>query len=170
MRVKLCRCASEIRSWTDKRSTQGRTISEVGEEFHAHFLRLFDNDGLFMEVDQSSIDGSVTRSRHGFTGPSLHAAIIGHQVLAGLEKGRQQAIERAKQIGATNALRVMALAVMDIQAGRSVRGRAGRISRKLGGHLKERTVRKILARLSSRADSFGHIAGNITEVSNDKSM
>lgn len=99
----------------------------------------------------------------------LKAITIGRKVLDGLEKGRWLAIERAQQIGAANALQVMALATIDAQAGRSTRGRAGRIARKLGGLLKERSIRKILVRLSSRADSIGHTGGNLKEVNHHAS-
>jgi hypothetical protein len=98
----------------------------------------------------------------------LKALSVGRVVLASLERGRARAIERAKQIGAANSMKVIALATLDAEAGRSPRGRAGRIARKLGGLLKERSVRKILARLSSRTDSLGHTVRNFKEVSNDK--
>lgn len=93
------------------------------------------------------------------------AAIVGRKVIEGLEKGHQRAVERAKQIGAANALQVMTLAMIDAQAGHSIRGRSARIAKKLGGLLKERSVRKILVRLYSRADSLGHNQQNFNEVS-----
>lgn len=98
------------------------------------------------------------------TSQSFQAALVGSKVLSELAKGRQRAIERARQIGAANAMQVMALAVIDAQAGRSVRGRAGRISRKLGGLLTERSVKRIMDRLSSVSDSIRHNAGNFMEV------
>lgn len=96
---------------------------------------------------------------------SIRAALVGDKVLAALENGRHRAIVRAREMGAANALQVMALAVTDAQSGRSPRGRAGRIARKLGGLLTERSVKRILDRLSSVSDSIRHNAANFKEVS-----
>lgn len=67
------------------------------------------------------------------------------RVLEGLARGRQQAIQRAKTIGAENALLVLHLANLDAAAGRPLRGRAGRISRALAGRLSERSVLRIIS-------------------------
>lgn len=67
------------------------------------------------------------------------------RVLEGLERGRQQAIKRARTIGAENALLVIHLANLDAAAGRPLRGRAGRISRVLAGRLSERSVLRIIS-------------------------
>lgn len=70
------------------------------------------------------------------------------RALEGLERGRKHAIEQAKVEAAKNAALVMNLALIDLNKGRPARGRAGRISRKLGKMLAERSVRRILAKLS----------------------
>lgn len=70
------------------------------------------------------------------------------KVLEGLEKGRRNAAERSKEIGAQNAVVVIMFANRDIEAGYPARGRAKRIAIDLGGKLTERSVKRILDRLS----------------------
>jgi hypothetical protein len=75
--------------------------------------------------------------------------------LEGLAKGRARLAFLNKQRKAESAQRAVQIAYLslaDQQAGRPAHGRAGRISRKLRGHITERLVRKYLARLSSGAD------------------
>ena len=78
---------------------------------------------------------------------------IGRKVLAGLFKGRQRAIEQAKERAAFHVAKVVIHANADVAARKPERGRAGRISRRLGGMLSERQVKRILDRLSSVSDS-----------------
>ena len=73
-------------------------------------------------------------------------------VLAGLAKGRQRAIARAKARAAETQLLVIIAANADRDAGRPLRGRAGRIRRKLHDAISERHVKRILDRLSSVSD------------------
>ena len=82
-------------------------------------------------------------------------AAVGRKVLEGLAKGRARLAFLNKQRKAESAQRAVQIAYLslaDQQAGRPAHGRAGRISRKLRGHITERLVRKYLARLSSGAD------------------
>lgn len=87
------------------------------------------------DSDQSSV------ARLGITPGQLRA-------IEGLELGRRKAIEQAKLRAAKNAALVMNLAMIDLDAGRPVRGRAGRIARKLEGLLTERSVKRILVKFS----------------------
>lgn len=99
-------------------------------------------------------------------------ADLGRRVLAGLAKGRQRAIELARERARRNERLVLEALNHDILAGHPERGRAGRIHRRLTrqfshspdgvpGHapngeppsISLRTVRNILARLASVADS-----------------
>lgn len=89
---------------------------------------------------------------------SIQAALVGRKVLAGLEKGRARAIAAAKAQAELNQALILPLLVADIEAGRPMRGRAGRLARRLGGRLAERTVRRFLARLSSVSDSIRYDA------------
>lgn len=89
--------------------------------------------------------------------PGPLAAILGEKVLAGLAKGRARLMVMNQQRQALTATRrraVAELAEEDLQAGRPLRGRAGRISRRLKGQISERQVRKYLAPLISGADSL----------------
>lgn len=98
-------------------------------------------------------------------------AALGHRVLKALTKGRRRAIEAAQARARSNERLVVEALNYDILAGHPARGRAGRIHRRivrqfspngvpgLGGELPVarislRTVRNILARLASVADSF----------------
>lgn len=90
---------------------------------------------------------------------SLKATLVGQQVLAGLDKGRQRAIEAAQARSRERASLILTMAAADIVAGKPKRGRSGRIARKLarsGEHLSESQVRRLLRRLSSALDSIGH--------------
>ncbi len=78
---------------------------------------------------------------------------IGRKVLDGLAKGRQRAIAQAQGRAARHAALILDLARIDMAQGRSARGLAGRISRKLGGTPSESHVRKILRRLFGVRDS-----------------
>src|SRR5690242_176771 len=83
------------------------------------------------------------------------SADVGRRVLAALDAGRATAIRRARERGARTLLLVAELAVLDARGGRPIRGRAGRIARKLGGLLSASQVRKKLRALSSVRDSAG---------------
>jgi len=92
-------------------------------------------------------------------------ASVGRKVLAGLAKGRARLAtinQQRKAESAQRAVQIAYLSLADQQAGRPARGRAGRISRKLRGHITERLVRKYLARLSSGADLGVYDRGNFT--------
>lgn len=77
------------------------------------------------------------------------------RVLAGLAKGRRQAIEQAKLRGAVNAKLVMQASLKDLAEGNPARGRAKRIAHalppdrfdRLGRQLTERSVKRILDKL-----------------------
>lgn len=96
------------------------------------------------------------------------AAALGQKVLVGLTKGRQLAIQRSRKVGADNAYKVVILANLDMNAGSPQRGRAGRIARNLGGLLTERSVKRILDRLSSVSDSSRHTGQNTGGLANEK--
>lgn len=81
------------------------------------------------------------------------ATVVGLKVLDGLAKGRQQAIAQAKERAAFHVAKVVIHTNADVAAGKPERGRAGRISRKLGGILSERQVKRILDTLSCMSDS-----------------
>ena len=84
-----------------------------------------------------------------------NAAQVGAAILQGFAKGRARANAATKEQAALNASVVAIHINADRQAGKPVRGRAGRISRKLRGVLSERLVRKIIAALQmSGADSL----------------
>lgn len=72
------------------------------------------------------------------------------RALEGLTRGRQRAIELAKERAAKNAVEVMKEAIKDLDAGNPTRGRAKRIALGLppGKCLTERSVKRILDRLS----------------------
>ncbi|MBS0153253.1 MAG: hypothetical protein JSS38_01535 [Nitrospira sp.] len=105
----------------------------------------------------------MKRKEKGLTSPALHAAMIGRKVLAGLEKGRIQLQEINRERRAQGDLwrRVIAeYVLLDEQAGRSRRGRAGRIARKLNQRISERMVRKYLEQLTSGSDSQPYTASH----------
>ncbi|MDR4467539.1 MAG: hypothetical protein MRJ68_04455 [Nitrospira sp.] len=87
------------------------------------------------------------------------------RVLAGLDRGRRQAIAAKKLQAARNADRVMRAAIEDLEAGEGRRGRAKRIALSLepddqtGQRLTERSVLRILARLSVCPIAFGQNEG-----------
>jgi hypothetical protein len=91
---------------------------------------------------------------------TLQATLTGRKVLDALAKGRQKAIAAAQAKAAMQMFVIRELAMADMLAGRSNRGRAGRIQRKLGGTLSERLVRKYLARLFRGADSSAYAAAS----------
>lgn len=106
---------------------------------------------------------------------------LGQQkVLEGLDRGRRRAISSAKLIGARNASRVMDLALKDLAAGGPARGRAKRIAidlETLGVKLsarpssiasKQRSVKRILDRLSVCPIASVHNGENLQEVSHAK--
>lgn len=94
---------------------------------------------------------------------------VGQQrALEGLDRGRRNAIRRAKLIGALNAQRVMDQALKDLKAGGPERGRAKRIAIDLGGKLTERSVLRILDRLSVCPIASVHNGENLKEVSHAK--
>ena len=72
-----------------------------------------------------------------------------------LDAGRAKAIAAKRRKGAAARATVLELADADRRAGRSERGRAGRVARRLGGALSESRVRKILRALSSERDFVG---------------
>lgn len=82
-----------------------------------------------------------------------HAAVVGQTVLINLDLGRQIAIQRAKDRASRNIALILPLANEDIAGGWPLRGRAGRICRKLKGTVTERSVKRILDRLFSLSDS-----------------
>ena len=73
----------------------------------------------------------------------------GRKVLAALDAGRAVAVRRAREQGVRTMALVAELVVLDARAGRPVRGRAGRIARKLRGMLTEGQIRRKLRTLSS---------------------
>lgn len=94
---------------------------------------------------------------------------VGQQkALEGLDRGRRLAIRNAKLIGAMNAKRVMDLALKDLAAGGPPRGRAKRIAIDIGGKLTERSVLRILDRLSVCPIASVHNGENSQEVSHAK--
>ena len=87
---------------------------------------------------------------------SADPATVGARVLAALERGRERAIAAARERGAVTARAVRRELDIDVLAGHPVRGRAGRIARRLrrqGVTLSERATRTILERLSIASDS-----------------
>ena len=78
---------------------------------------------------------------------------VGEAVLAAFAEGRQKAIEFRKFAAEPLERAVRAALDDDIIRGNPERGRAGRIAWQL--HKRERTVRKVLARLMSRAGNPG---------------
>ena len=94
---------------------------------------------------------------------------VGQQkVLEGLERGRRNAIREARNTGAVHASLVMTLAMKDLNAGGPTRGRAKRIAIDLGGKLTERSVLRILDRLSVCPIASVHNGENLQEVSHAK--
>lgn len=93
-----------------------------------------------------------------------HAAIVGRKVLAGGEKGRQRAIEKARAESRELAEQVLTLAVADIAKGNAAWGRPGRIARKMGGLISERHARRLLARLSGRSELGAYNSGITLEA------
>jgi hypothetical protein len=95
-----------------------------------------------------------------------HAA-VGKKVLAGLAKGRQNAIKQAKEGAEPNEREIRRALDRDILAGNPARGRAGRIARAVRGrvsvkfrkevrtYISRQGVEKILQRLLSRCASTG---------------
>ena len=79
---------------------------------------------------------------------SLKAVHVGQKVLAGLEKAHQRAREAHEARKLKNRHMIISLAAIDQREGRPARGRAGRIARKLGGVLHERSVKRYLDKLS----------------------
>lgn len=84
---------------------------------------------------------------------AARAREVGQRVLEAFSRGRQKAIEQARERSARRAALILDLAKIDAATGRPMRGLAGRIARKLGGTLSESQVRKILRRLFSVRDS-----------------
>jgi hypothetical protein len=82
------------------------------------------------------------------------ALSTGAKVLASLDLGRARAIAKAKAAAAPNELEVRRLLDLDINAGHGVRGRAGRIARRMRKPLTPKGVQKILERLSSGSVSL----------------
>lgn len=87
---------------------------------------------------------------------------VGARVLAALDRGRAKAIAQARARGARTLALVADLAHADLLAGRSARGRPGRIARRLRGAVSERRVREILAALYSVSDSVAQNQDRIT--------
>ena len=79
------------------------------------------------------------------------AAFIGRKVLAGLQKAQRSARALHQRRVAQQQAHVAYLLAEDRQKGRPARGAAGRISRKLGGTLSERSVRRYLAQIIGHA-------------------
>ena len=81
-------------------------------------------------------------------GGTVTAALIGQKVLAGLARAQEhaRALHQARVL--KNMEVVITLAAIDQKEGRPARGRAGRIARKLGGNLTERSVKRYLDKLS----------------------
>ena len=78
------------------------------------------------------------------------AASVGRKVLAGLQKAQRIARELHQERVQQQRVQIFYLLAEDRQKGRPARGVAGRISRKLGGILSERHVRRYLKILSGR--------------------
>lgn len=87
------------------------------------------------------------------------------KVIQGMDRGRAIAIRNAKIVGAVNSGLVMNLALKDLNAGGSRRGRAKRIAIDLGGKLTERSVLRILAGLSVCPIPSAHTRETFKEVS-----
>lgn len=87
-------------------------------------------------------------------------AQVGRRLLAVLAAGRERAIATQREHGAITIRAVRRQLDVDVLEGRSERGRAGRIARRLrrlGLTVSERHVRRILADiLSSVSDSSAH--------------
>ena len=75
---------------------------------------------------------------------------MGRKVLAGLEKARRIAHEQSDARVRQQLASIAYLVLSYRQAGRPERGLAGVISRKLGGGLCERQVRRYLTKISGR--------------------
>lgn len=89
---------------------------------------------------------------------SLKAALIGQKVLAGLDRGRQIAIERKQARSRERAKVIQLLLMLDVAKGRPSWGRAGRIQRRLldsGIELSEAQTRRILCKLICVQKSVG---------------
>ena len=94
---------------------------------------------------------------------------VGQQrALEGLDRGRLNAIRKARTTGAENAMKVMNFALKDLSAGAPARGRAKRIAIDLGGELTERSVKRILDRLLVCPIASVHNGENLQEVSHAK--
>jgi hypothetical protein len=97
-------------------------------------------------ADGATLAQTSTRSRRP------DPAEIGRRVLAGLAKGRLQALALAQ----ARAVTILYLALADREAGRPTRGRARRVARqsvglgRFGGPLSESQVRRIIVRSVSR--------------------
>lgn len=90
---------------------------------------------------------------NGLPSASQHAALVGRKVLAGLDRGRQIAIQQAQARAAEKRIMIVIAANADRAAGKPERGLTERISRKLPGFLSQRQIKRILATLSSLSDS-----------------
>jgi hypothetical protein len=87
---------------------------------------------------------------------SADPATVGEIVLANLARGRERAIEQARERGANTERAIRRELDIDILNHGDARGRAGRITRRLaryGLRLSERHVKRILDVLSSASDS-----------------
>lgn len=82
---------------------------------------------------------------------SAQAARVGRLVLAGLQKAQRIARELHWERMQQQRVQILYLLAEDRQKGRPARGVAGRISRKLGGTLSERHVRRYLAKIIGHA-------------------
>lgn len=84
------------------------------------------------------------------------AEAVGRQVLANLAAGRKalQAVnEERKERGDFYRRIIAEYVLLELRAGQSSWGRAGRIARKLHGRLSERQIRKYLVLLASGSES-----------------
>lgn len=90
------------------------------------------------------------------SGKHVNAAIVGRRVLAGLNKGRRIGIEVRQTRSRERASLIFTLAAADIAGGKSMRGRSGRIARKMGGLLSESQVRRLLRAFSYMQNSIRH--------------
>lgn len=89
--------------------------------------------------------------------PNPSAATLGTKVMANLERGRARlmVLNRERQEMGDLWRRVIAeYVLLDKEAGLPLRGRAGRIARKLNRRISERMVRRYLEQLTSGSDSF----------------
>jgi hypothetical protein len=77
---------------------------------------------------------------------------IGVKVLAGLEKARRIWNAERRLSALQTQERVLHWRNLFLEHGYPVRGLAGRISRKMGGHPSERHVKRILDTLSAMSD------------------